>query len=191
MPFCQSRAMLIVASIALTLVLPAQSVAQSSPAPAEPIPYDCTNVDLAKVDDLLLTKEERIAKMDNSLQTSLDAYSQCVKNVQQAMATSAASGGGGNAGAEGKTGETAAMSGSEAPEQEQQQSTEPKEQESASRSFGSRSSQINKENVDPKDNDSIICQLLWDEIQAATGDKRKGFVQQYEDYKCKRSLTAL
>jgi hypothetical protein len=181
---------LFVAFLSYVLVMSALAQTASLPTPPTTIPYDCTDIDLAKVDDLLLTKEERIAKMDGSLQTSLDAYSECIKSAQQAMSASSgssggASGGGAN-GTEDKSGEGSAQDGTE--QQDAQQNKEKQEQEASPRSIGGRNTRVQRENVDPKDNDSIICQLLWEEIQTATDDKRKGFEQQYKEYKCKRSL---
>lgn len=170
------------------------AIAQSSQSNAEQNAYECTQLSIDKVDESLLTKAERLALMDRNLQVSMDQYEQCVSNVQQQMA--GASGGSGQGG-QGTQGENAGegsndsnANNSEASAAQDQdnnaEQTTSSQQTSTSQQSLQNTSTTNRPRgvVKPKDNDSIICQLLWQEIQDAPPEKVDGFTKQYKDYKC-------
>ncbi|MEM0910555.1 MAG: hypothetical protein AAGJ37_06240 [Pseudomonadota bacterium] len=169
------------------------ALAQNSPEGSQQNAYECTQLSIEKVDESLLTKAERLALMDQNLRTSMDQYDQCVSAVQQQQAGGGGgSGGGGRGGGNGDGGnsEGTGEGQSSSQTQSQQNSTE---QDSATSQQASTSQQTARSTsttnaprgvVKPKDNDSIICQLLWEEIQSAPPDKIDGFKKQYEDYKC-------
>ncbi len=146
--------------------------------------YDCTQVTIDELDEALLTREERIARMDNSLSESIDQYSVCMSAV-----TSNASEAGGGQGADGQggagqsgTGDAGGVSGDD-----QNQLGQAQDSQAGSRAVNSQSSTSTPKPrgvIAPKDNDSIICTLLYNEIQSASGASLEGLKKQYEDYKC-------
>lgn len=154
--------------------------------------YECTQVAIEDIDPNLLTKEERIALLDGSLQDSIDQYSTCVSTVQQSMS----GGGGGTAGGSGDGDEGAQSNGSaneegendaQAPQTNENQGAQP-----PSNSDTSEPTQAVKNItpaqrgvIPPKDNDKIICKLLFNEINSIDDpDMLKGLKEQYETYKC-------
>lgn len=157
--------------------------------------YECTQVALDDIDPALLTKEERIALLDKSLHDSINSYSTCVASAQQAAS------GGGNGKGKGKAGGAAGggQQGQQAsntadPNNSQQQSTTTDQQvndnsvQSSSQQSqqGPRgSSPTNRGVIPPKDNDKVICKLLFQEIQKTTdAGMLEGLKQQYANYKC-------
>lgn len=161
----------IFAAIILTFCCGIEVFAQQR-SPSAATSYDCTNIELADVDDLLLTRQERIAAMDGSLKSSLDAHSSCMTKAQNARA--AAGGSGSSVVGSTSANNSAAVAGAQTK----------KQQSMPVSSGGSIKTQVNRKLSAPKDNNSIICKLLWEEIQTARADKRAGFEKQYADYKC-------
>lgn len=158
--------------------------------------YECTQVALEDIDSGLLTKQERIALLDNSLSESIDSYSSCVSSAAQNM-----SGGGSGQGSEaldnGQGGSQNAnnqqmddaleMEGGQQSEAPQEQSNIPEEMPETSQVpiKGTGSTSVPRGIIPPKDNDKIICKLLFQEIQKTQNpDMIKGLTQQYSNYKC-------
>ena len=152
--------------------------------------YECTQVGLDQIDPALLTKEERIALLDNNLNKSIDNFSTCVSSAQASMA------GGGNG--QGLGGDEGFVTGEGA----QSDSNEPMPQ---SEDVGDESTDVNQEInsqiptkggesgstpttrgiIPPKDNDKIICKLLFQEIKKTTDTAMiEGLKEQYSNYKC-------
>jgi len=145
--------------------------------------YECTQVTLDDADSALLTKEERLALLDQSLSDSINSYTSCIDTVQDEM-----SGGGSGSGQGGTSG-----SGSASTSGQQSQNNESAESESSGQpQAGSEPTEpsntqhnpVERGVVAPKDNDSIICKLLFEEIQKSSGVSRTGLEKQYKDYMC-------
>lgn len=150
-------------------------------------PYECTQVALEDVDKSLLTKEERIALLDESLTASIDSYSTCVSSAAQAMS------GGGSGQGEGTSGQDAqenndntnsvnnASSANQMPEEIRAQQTQQRSDDTR----GAPTSKTPRGIIPPKDNDKIICKLLFQEIATTQdADMLKGLKQQYQNYQC-------
>lgn len=169
-----------------------QQVAQQSNTSA----YECTQVALEDIDSGLLTKQERIALLDNSLSESIDSYSSCVSSAAQNM-----SGGGSGQGSEAldnvqdgsqsankqQIGDELEMEGGQQSKASQEQSsTQEKMPETTQIPIkGTGSTSAPRGIIPPKDNDKIICKLLFQEIQKTQNpDMIKGLTQQYSNYKC-------
>ena len=151
----------------------AQQTANINPSNA----YNCTNVAIEDLDPNLLTKEERIALLDQSLSDSIDSYSVCVNHVAENMS------GGGSGDASGGVGQGNSNS-KGAPEQGSPQ-TEATEQAQIKQSSAPNNTPVNRGVIPPKDNDKTICKLLYQEIVKATDSNMlKGLQKQYSDYKC-------
>jgi hypothetical protein len=155
--------------------------------------YECTQVSLEDVDSALLTKQERIALLDDSLTDSIDSYSSCVSSAAQNM-----SGGGSGQGAGG------GQSGSEEANAQQNlddleniegtQSSQQKDPIDLPQEIpetaqiptkGIGSNPATRGIIPPKNNDKIICKLLFQEItKTQDPDMLKGLKQQYSNYKC-------
>ena len=156
--------------------------------------YDCTGVEVEEVDPTTLTVEERIALLDFSLLDSIDRYSKCItKNQVEMSQTGNGSEGGrgtesgkeGN-GAEQRSGSTTgtaeanASQGNDADEPLNSKNMPVSPQTPASNNGGKKS-----ELTPPKDNDSIVCALIWEEISSSTDESEKqGLIQQYNELKC-------
>jgi hypothetical protein len=158
--------------------------------------YECTQVALDDVDSGLLTKQERIALLDNSLSESIDSYSSCVSSVTQNM-----SGGGSGQGSEAldngqgqlqstnsqQLGDELEMEGGQPGNTSKEQDTLPEEMPETSPVpiKGTGSTSAPRGIIPPKDNDKIICKLLFQEINKTQDpDMIKGLTQQYSNYKC-------
>lgn len=158
--------------------------------------YECTQVALEDIDSGLLTRQERIALLDNSLSESIDSYSTCVSSAAQNM-----SGGGSGQGSEaldnGQGGAQSAnsqqisdeleMEGGQQSEASQEQSNLPEEMPETAQVpiKGTGSTSAPRGIIPPKDNDKIICKLLFQEIKKTQDpDMIKGLTQQYSNYKC-------
>lgn len=161
------------------------SVAQA----AQDVPvsaYECTQVSLDDVDESLLTREERIARMDIALSDSIDSYTSCVNTVQNEM-----SGGGSGAGS-GSGSEFAEGSEQQDGQADATEQSTPVQQSSGSPQAGSEPTRTQNQTttsaprgvIAPKDNDSIICKLLFDEMQKTNGSALTGLEKQYRDYQC-------
>ncbi|MGB3727232.1 MAG: hypothetical protein WA981_15890 [Glaciecola sp.] len=145
-------------------------------------PYDCTNVALDDIDKSLLTREERIALLDNSLQESIDSYSTCVASATQNNAGGGNNGGGTRGDADGATsiGEGAANNNGVSENETPEAAPAPKIETPTNNRPPTQ-----REVVPPKDNDKIICKLLFQEIESTTDpDMLKGLTEQYANYKC-------
>lgn len=156
--------------------------------------YECTQVAIEDIDPNLLTKEERIALLDGSLQDSIDQYSTCVSTVQQSMSGGGGGGEGAGGGQESEEGADGSGQANEAGENDTQgpQTDENQGAQPPSNSNISEPTQSDKNItpaqrgvIPPKDNDKIICKLLYNEIKSIDDpDMLKGLKEQYETYKC-------
>ncbi len=177
-------------SIALLSLFFAVSLfAEQPPQGSLGVAYDCTGVEIAEVDPAMLTKAEQIKLMENALLDSVNRYSTCLEKVQKDMTQSQSQGAnlrGDNAQNSQESDANANLQNASSTEQNSQtplstmddQVTTEKEKNKAG---GGREQQI----VKPKDNDSIICTMLYEEIQKETNEAtREALVQQYKDYNC-------
>ncbi len=151
--------------------------------------YDCTGVEIAEVDPAMLTKAEQIKLMENALLDSVNRYSTCLDKVQKGMTQSqsqGASSGGDNAQNAQQSDANANQQTASSTEQNSQTPLSTMDEQvttdtEKNKAGGGREQQI----VKPKDNDSIICTMLYEEIQKETNETtREALVQQYKDYKC-------
>lgn len=143
--------------------------------------YECTQVKIDEVDPTLLTRAERVKRMEMNLHESIDGYATCMTSVQKSMAA----GGQGQGGGEGN-GKTDADVSSETDASQSSEATANNSSTQDSEITSTKAQTIKQPRglIKPKDNDAIICRLLWDEIQKASADKRTGFEKQYAEYKC-------
>ena len=162
--------------------------------------YDCTGVKLDEVDPQSLTKAEQLALLDGALLDSVDRYSSCMNQVQSNMSS------GGNAGNGAANGSDSANESAEDNVSAQAESLPQAHEESdktaeqletldeESSSEGVSTPKQNKGSdktklgvVKPKDNDAIICQILYDAIASEQDPVTlEGLKGQYKDYKCGR-----
>lgn len=163
------------------------SSAKSQAQDAQTLKYGCTDVALDYNDDATLTKQEKLALMSSALIRSIDAYSSCVAAIQKENAAGGGKSGGTTGSSETKEGSAALTTSAEntqqnAEDEASQIDSEEKEQsiEQTEQTTPPAPRQVSK----PKDNDSIICKLLWEEIQTTTEEKRAGFEKQYQQYNC-------
>lgn len=164
--------------------------------------YDCTGVKLEEVDPQSLTKAEQLALLDGALLDSVDRYSSCMNQVQSNMSSGGNAGNGAgngsgaaNESAEGNASAQALEESDETAEQPANESTEQVETlDEKSSSEGESTPNQNKGSdksklgvVKPKDNDAIICQILYDAIASEQDPVTlEGLKGQYKDYKCGR-----
>lgn len=163
--------------------------------------YECTQVALDGVDEALLTKQERIALLDESLSASIDSYSTCVSTVAQTMSGGGAGGGSGEgdsgAGTSGANKSAGEQVGDSTNSDNQQSAAQTQgisdissEQavqvpQGANSSQGVGSTSAARGIIPPKNNDKIICKLLYQEItKTQDPDMLNGLRQQYSNYKC-------
>ncbi|WP_440056723.1 hypothetical protein ACSLBF_17735 (plasmid) [Pseudoalteromonas sp. T1lg65] len=162
--------------------------------------YDCTAVELDAVDASKLTKEEQIALLEESLFNSVDKYSTCMEKVQKKMSASTAKGSGANGGgagangASGSNGGSGASAGTGASESAATSSGSSANSEntntSNSETNSNRSGSSGAENkiVAPKDNDSVVCGMIYEEIGKESDPVAKEKLkEQYKQYNCGRS----
>ncbi|WDE05844.1 hypothetical protein SG34_002605 [Thalassomonas viridans] len=155
--------------------------------------YDCTKVQLEPLDESKLTREEKLAQLDESLFDAIDSYSTCIEQVQTDQAASGG-GGGGAAGSGDGNGLDGAMSDSEASTQsgevaensEHAESEELTETTARNTARNSRHTTKTKDQlIAPKDNDLIVCGILWENIQAEKDQTAKEKLhQEYKRYNC-------
>lgn len=154
--------------------------------------YECTQVALDDVNQALLTKEERIALLDDSLYASIDSYSTCVSAVAQNKSGGGAGQGASDAGS-GQTALAESGGGSAGSLQEEANAAGtngndeiPPMQNRIGASISGKSSTTSVRGIiAPKDNDRIICKLLYQEItKTQDPDMLKGLRQQYNNYAC-------
>lgn len=169
--------------------------------------YECTQVALEPIDPSLLTKEERIALLDDALSTSIDSFSSCVSSAAQTMSGggsgqggSGQGGGGGQGGDQGEAGNANngqnsgnTMVGNLPAENATSQNLSFENEGMAipsispipDTSMGKGSTPAPRGIIAPKDNDKIICKLLFQEISKTTDpDMLAGLTQQYKNYQC-------
>lgn len=157
--------------------------------------YDCTGVKLEEIDPNSLTKAEQLALLDGALLDSVDRYSSCINQVQNEMASGGSGGSNGGDGQSGNTGsgtESLAESiaqeandATEVPSEPKTDSDDKAKQVDVAQHQGQN--KINAGVVKPKDNDAIICQILYDAIATEQDTATKdGLKAQYKDYKCGR-----
>lgn len=175
-----------------------QAVAQQLPPALTEQQYDCTDVRLEKNDPSLLTKEEQLALLDVALMDSIDRFASCINQAQRQL-----NGSGGNGGANNDNGNGQGSSGkSELQTSDSTQAQDAKNeadkvdtdeteslQEIApdSQTIDKRIEQNKRINAPakPRDNDAIICQILYDAIiNEQDPITLKGLQIQYADYKC-------
>jgi hypothetical protein len=190
--------MILISSLSQAAFIPYASASDLIPASA----YECTQVTLNDYDEQLLTRAEKIALMDQSLSDSIDNYTVCVNTVQLDMSGGGSGSGLGSGEAGGNdAGDQAAQSSGNGPgtsEQQGSESSDANRTNEQSQSNGasqagtvpvnnqsqSTTSSAKRGVVAPKDNDSIICQLLFDEINQASGAALEGLEKQYREYQC-------
>ncbi|MBS3799278.1 hypothetical protein [Pseudoalteromonas sp. BDTF-M6] len=149
--------------------------------------YDCSAVEIDEIDPATLTKQERIKLMENALLDSVNKYSTCLDKVQQQMASEQGQASASAQGQEQQDMQAQAQSQGTSTKQitqdlplSTQDPAATKEQEKM-KSGGGRAQQV----VKPKDNDSIICTMLYEEISKETNEAtKKALIKQYEDYNC-------
>ncbi|MFC3122907.1 hypothetical protein [Agaribacter flavus] len=146
--------------------------------------YECTQVKIDELDPTLLTRAEKIQRMERILHDSIDSYATCINVVQKNMASSGNETNKGDSVGQGEAESARAES-----EQKITEATDPvketKEVEASESQTPHTQQKATKRGlIKPKNNDAIICQLLWEEIQKATGTARSGFEKQYRQYKC-------
>lgn len=158
--------------------------------------YECTQVALDDIDSALLTKQERIALLDDSLTESIDSYSSCVSSAAQSM-SGGGSGQGSSAGESGQGGAQSANGQQNSDDLENADDSQSSEQEDLTDLSqempestqvpikGNGTTSAPRGIIPPKDNDKIICKLLFQEItKTQDPDMLKGLKQQYTNYKC-------
>jgi hypothetical protein len=160
--------------------------------------YECTQVAINDIDETLLTKEERIALLDESLTTSIDSYSRCVSLAAQTMSggglgqqSAAGSGAGdnlenGNSGQAGANTTTETTIDSDVEQTQNEDNIPPSNNNQVSGdTTGTGVTPSPRGIIAPADNDKIICKLLYQEItNTQDADMLKGLKQQYRNYKC-------
>lgn len=175
-------------SVAFVVVFSAASSTYAQVKDANLLNYACADVAVDYSNDDTLTKKEKLALMSSALIRSMDAYSSCVATIQKENAAAGGLSGGGGGSAVSEAGEgalteagIAAKAPSEQGDEEQIAQVDSKEElQSTEQTEQTPPRQVSK----PKDNDSIICKLLWEEMQTTTAEKKAGFEKQYEQYNC-------
>lgn len=156
---------------------------------------NCANIKLGSATKTL-SKEERLRLLDSTLIDSIDAYSHCVSGSQEQSAQHG-SGAGGAATGSGSgqieaSGIESASSESNSESENQLESELLDGANSQSESHAQRPTVNSKTGsgaqnqiVAPKDNDLIVCQILWEEISQETSEITKvELTKQYRDYQC-------
>lgn len=151
--------------------------------------YECTQVSLEDVDSTLLTKQERIALLDDSLTDSIDSYSSCVSSAAQNMSGggSGQDGGGGQSGSQDADGQQDLddLENIESQQQNPIDLTQEIPEAAQIPTKGNGSTPSTRGIIPPTNNDKIICKLLFQEItKTQDPDMLKGLKQQYSNYKC-------
>ncbi|MFT5419934.1 MAG: hypothetical protein ACI9D5_000675 [Candidatus Endobugula sp.] len=172
--------------------------------------YDCTVVQLEAVDETMLTKAERIARMDTSLLDSIDKHDNCIDQVVNNNATSgseagAGSGSGGDGGGS-EDSEAGNEKGSEASNESAESSPEGKDNTQAENAPEQANSEVEtneqqeqtekntelegngakSQDIAPQDNDSAVCLLLKDELNIEKDPKKQSELKEiYNNYHCR------
>jgi hypothetical protein len=182
------------AILALTFACEAYSQSGAKSPPSVESAYECTQVSLDDIDESMLTKQERIALLDKSLSASIDSYSTCVSSVVQNMSGGGTGGGGGLDGsgtgniANQDVGQTGAMSQNDSATssgQDQNGVISPTGKQLPENISGTPTSAATRGIIPPKDNDKIICKLLFQEISKTQDpDMLESLKAQYSNYQC-------
>ena len=147
--------------------------------------YDCTMVNTDDVDASQLTIIERIALEELAFFASIEGYSSCMGQVQAQAAKEIGAGAGGGSGSgagesegeNGADGDEAASDGLAADTHKAMASRPPR--------GDSRRNGAKDKVLAPKDNDSIVCQILHEEINNENNRQKKADLQkEYRKYNC-------
>lgn len=142
--------------------------------------YDCTQVSLGAISEELLTADERIKLLDRSLTKSIDNYSTCIDNVQQQISNKSSGLGDSEQGTKGNAIELLA-----ATTQQTVNTNKSKPQEMIFENTQTQTTRAIRSIFPPKDNDKVICQILFEEIAKTTEmSMLEGLKKQYANYKC-------
>jgi len=160
----------------VSVTFPWIALAQSNADPQSA--YDCTSVRIDHIDKNKLTREERIALMDQALFASVEGYSTCMEKAQSAATESIGSGGG----------QDDAESGGETESEDQESGYTAEDAALATESSRQEDFSTNgaeDQDVAPKDNDRALCKILYNEISNESNSKKKADLRQaYADYNC-------
>lgn len=144
---------------------------------------DCTDTAIQDHDTTLLTREEQIILMEQSLFASVNQHDSCMEAMQAQAANEMASGGGGGAsgGSEGE-----GMDG-DAFDSEASEAAEPMESETTTEDMTeiAGASGAEDEIIPPKDNDQIVCSIIFEEMtNEKDSAKKTGLQKEYQKYSC-------
>ncbi len=150
--------------------------------------YDCTIVSLDEIDQSNLSKEQRIALLEQSLQDSIDSYEYCI-SVITTNTSNSGGGAGGGGGSEG------GGSGSSNSNSQGEGNSEASEGQASTQGIANRNNRDNQDRpagsgaqdqkVEAKDNDAAVCELLREELQLETDPNKKQQLRDiYKDYRC-------
>lgn len=152
--------------------------------------YDCTQVGIDEIDPALLTKEERIALLDKNLDKSMDSFSHCVSVAQSQMTGGGSGGGKGDIGINGSD-QWGNGTSVDAPSQNSDEKLAEREITIENQQDMTKVTDVKGTTptvrgvIPPKNNDKVICKLLYQEIVKTTDPKMLGGLkQQYANYKC-------
>lgn len=168
----------------------------STPIHADTLPeetHDCTVVQLEEVDETTLTKAERIARMEQALQDSIDQRDRCAESTISTNSeggAGAVSGGGSGLGSGGLGGgENEGESQNRGDSEESATLADVSEDSQQDSSIDQRASDPNgakNQTIGPVDNDAAICQMLSEELQIETDpQKKKELKEIYKSYRCR------
>lgn len=163
---------------ALSTVIPFYGQAQELEAKA----VDCTQLEFGSPIEGVLTKEELILEMEQQLFSSVDRYSSCMDKAQTSASESAGTGGSGNE-IEGEGSDVAESSSGHKPND----NSESEDKLAGAPDSGKIPLNNGAENkiVAPKDNDSIICKILYEEIvNEKNAEDRSDLNVEYQKYNC-------
>jgi len=156
---------------------------------------NCANVKLDS-DNKKLSKQERLKLLNSTFIDSIDAYSRCISASQKQSAQQGSGAGGtareaGSGQVESSSQENANSEASSESENQAliEQTLTPINQNTNQTQMSSSNKKLNKgaknKLVAPKDNDLIVCQIIWDEINQETNEQTKTeLTKQYRDYQC-------
>ncbi|VAX08074.1 hypothetical protein MNBD_GAMMA26-1720 [hydrothermal vent metagenome] len=156
--------------------------------------YDCTRLAINNVDELELTRQEKLDMLEGAFFDSIDRYSECMDRVQADMAKSSGSGNGAANGSSTGSGINESSSSGTSSHNDQQntneastqnvnQSPQPKPIHPGDTLPRGAPDQV----IAPKDNDSIICKILYDEIANESDQAIKsGLIKQHDQYDCSK-----
>jgi len=144
---------------------------------------DCTDTAIQDHDTTLLTREEQIILMEQSLFASVNQHDSCMEAMQAQAANEMASGGGGgtSGGSEGE-----GMDG-DAFDSEASEAAEPMESETTTEDMTeiAGASGAKDEIIPPRDNDQIVCSIIYEEMtNEQDSAKKAGLQKEYQKYSC-------